>query len=70
MEYSPNLALQLFRVGKLQLYLQDLEDAHRSLSEAQKILEVTHGNEHDIYKDVTLFINQCKEELRVNLEKS
>lgn len=69
-KYSPNLALQLFRVGKLQLYMQDLVEANRYLSEAQDILEVTHGKEHDTYRDVTLFVNQCTEEMRVNLEKS
>jgi len=57
-------------VGKLQLYLQDLDDAQKALSEAQNILEVTHGKDHDLYKEVSLFLSQCKEELRVKLDKS
>ncbi|XP_052251820.1 histone-lysine N-methyltransferase SMYD3-like [Dreissena polymorpha] len=67
---SPNVALQLFMVGKIQLYLQDMTTALKSLEMSRKILAVTHGTEHKIYKDVTLFVEQCREELRVQLEKS
>ncbi|KAH3707805.1 hypothetical protein DPMN_067237 [Dreissena polymorpha] len=57
-------------VGKIQLYLQDMTTALKSLEMSRKILAVTHGTEHKIYKDVTLFVEQCREELRVQLEKS
>ncbi|XP_060555621.1 histone-lysine N-methyltransferase SMYD3-like [Ruditapes philippinarum] len=64
-KYSPNYAIQLFKVGKLQLYVQYMEDAARNLEQAQSILTVTHGANHDINKNVTLFLNQCREEMRV-----
>lgn len=67
-KYSPNLAVQLFKVGKLQLYLQDLDGALELLEQAQSVIEVTHGVDHPIYKDVTLFVNQCREEMRANFE--
>lgn len=67
-KYSPNLAIQLFKVGKLQLYLQDLDGALALLEESQSAIAVTHGTSHELFNNVTLFVNQCREEMRVKLE--
>lgn len=61
--------VQLFKIGKLQLYLQYMKEALRSLEQAQEIIEVTHGKEHDLYSNVTLFVNECREEMRVSIER-
>lgn len=61
--------MQLFKIGKLQLYLQYLKEALRSLEQAQEIIEISHGKDHELYTNVTLFVSECREEMRVNLER-
>ncbi|KAK7491699.1 hypothetical protein BaRGS_00017152 [Batillaria attramentaria] len=58
-EYSPNLALQLMRVGKLQLWLGHIEDARTNLSQAEKIIRVTHGSDFDLYRQLCELLHQC-----------
>ncbi|WAR21468.1 SMYD3-like protein [Mya arenaria] len=70
-EMSPHLAVQLFKVGKLQLYLgDDLKGALQSLERAQNIFKVTQGEGHEILNTLELFVGQCREEMRMKLEKS
>ncbi|KAL4231552.1 hypothetical protein ACF0H5_009133 [Mactra antiquata] len=69
-KYSPHYALELFKVGKLVLYLQNLETALRYLTEAQDIIAVVYGTNHELYNNVNLFMNQCKDELRCNGDKA
>ncbi|XP_035772624.1 histone-lysine N-methyltransferase SMYD3-like [Anopheles albimanus] len=51
--YSPSnplLGLMLANIGKIQLYLGDAKTALSSLHDADKILRVTHGEQHELYK--------------------
>ncbi|KAL5011668.1 hypothetical protein ScPMuIL_010219 [Solemya velum] len=65
---SPNVGVQLMKIGKIQLYLQELGDALVSLHKARSILRLTHGKLHPIYKDLVELLDQCAEEKRHNLQ--
>eukprot|EP00118_Oscarella_pearsei_P009669 m.56400 g.56400 ORF g.56400 m.56400 type:complete len:432 (+) comp34594_c0_seq2:103-1398(+) len=49
--YDPLLAVQLLKVGKLQLHLNMGNDATHSINAALSILEVTHGIDHCLSKE-------------------
>jgi len=69
-EASPQLGLQLYKLGKLQLYLQQLADAQTSLERASHILALTHGPVSGELHGALNCLTQCQEERRVALEKS
>ena len=56
--------------GKIQLFLSMLKEALLSLQEAEKIIQITHGRDHILYKDLQGLLDQCLEEMRVTLEFS
>ena len=64
----PNVGVQLMKIGKLQLYLQQLQEAFVSLQQAEHILMNTHGTEHSLYAELKSLLEQCCEERRVELE--
>lgn len=59
----PSVGIQLFRIGKLQVYLDKLKDGFQSLLQAEAILKVTHGN-HPLVQELRAMIGQTLEELR------
>lgn len=63
---SWNVALHLFTVGRMQLQLKDRTKALKLLKMSRKILAVTHGTEHKIYKRGALTEERCREELRID----
>ena len=58
----PNLAIQLFRIGKLRLFLDDFKGAIEILKETQEILILTHGNEHDLYYTLEKLLYEAQSE--------
>uniref|UniRef100_A0A182NUR0 MYND-type domain-containing protein n=1 Tax=Anopheles dirus TaxID=7168 RepID=A0A182NUR0_9DIPT len=48
----PLLGLTYLKVGKLQLYQCQFAEALKHLQQAGKILRVTHGEQHELYKTV------------------
>ncbi|XP_058059609.1 histone-lysine N-methyltransferase SMYD3 [Anopheles bellator] len=48
--YNPLFGLLLLSVGKIELNFGTVQAALKSLHEAEKILRVTHGEQHDLYK--------------------
>eukprot|EP00057_Strongylocentrotus_purpuratus_P035523 XP_799878.3 PREDICTED: histone-lysine N-methyltransferase SMYD3 [Strongylocentrotus purpuratus] len=46
--YHPSLGIHLLKMGKLLLYLERLQDAREYLTEAESVLEVTHGQQHSL----------------------
>ncbi|XP_055903377.1 histone-lysine N-methyltransferase SMYD3 [Eupeodes corollae] len=49
--WNPLLGLLYVKVAKLQLYEGFFKEAQHNLKEAFKIIEVTHGRDHSLYKD-------------------
>ncbi|XP_061169651.1 histone-lysine N-methyltransferase SMYD3-like [Saccostrea echinata] len=66
--YSPNVGIQLLKLGKIQLYLQNLKEALVYLQQANDILSVTHGRDHTLYKQLIELLDQSQEEMRTRLE--
>ncbi|XP_056009715.1 histone-lysine N-methyltransferase SMYD3-like [Ostrea edulis] len=66
--YSPNVGIQLLKLGKIQLYLQNLKEALRFLQQANDILSVTHGEDHMLHKQLKELLDQTQEEMRSRLE--
>uniref|UniRef100_A0AAG5DLL3 MYND-type domain-containing protein n=1 Tax=Anopheles atroparvus TaxID=41427 RepID=A0AAG5DLL3_ANOAO len=48
--FHPLFGLLLLKVGKMQLYLCQFAEAMKSLHAAEKIVRVTHGEQHDLYR--------------------
>ncbi|XP_041481801.1 histone-lysine N-methyltransferase SMYD3-like [Lytechinus variegatus] len=46
--YHPSLGIHLLKMGKLLLYLERLQEARKYLTEAENVLEVTHGPQHTL----------------------
>ncbi|XP_050389653.2 histone-lysine N-methyltransferase SMYD3 [Patella vulgata] len=61
---TPNLSLQLMKVGKIQLFLEKTEDSLKTLQEAETGLQISHGVEHSLYQALLQLIAQGTEELR------
>ncbi|KAJ7340411.1 SET and MYND domain-containing protein 3 [Desmophyllum pertusum] len=59
----PSVGIQLFRIGKLQVYLDKLKDGFQLLLQAEAILKVTHGN-HPLVQELREMIAQTLDELR------
>ena len=62
---SPQVGIQLMKVGKLQLYLGELAAALKSLHQAQDILWITHGEKHPLCSELSSLKHQCEEEMRM-----
>lgn len=63
--YSPNLGIQLMKVGKIQFYLGQLQDSYQTFTQAENILSVSHGEKHYICGQLKELMNQNCEELRL-----
>lgn len=48
--FHPLFGLLLLKIGKMQLFTKHIKEALTSINESEKILRVTHGEEHDLYK--------------------
>lgn len=48
--FHPLYGLLLLKIGKIQLYLKHVEQALKNINDSEKIIRVTHGEEHDLYK--------------------
>ncbi|XP_076343608.1 histone-lysine N-methyltransferase SMYD3-like [Tachypleus tridentatus] len=68
--YHPNLGIQLFRIGKIELFMERLNAAKKILLQAEKVIAVTHGTKHPIYQDLLKLIDQCQEELNIRKLKN
>ncbi|KAK1891474.1 Histone-lysine N-methyltransferase SMYD3 [Dissostichus eleginoides] len=55
--------VQLMRVGKLQHYLEHIEDALDTFKQAFKIIKLTHGNDHPMTTDLLMKMEECRSEL-------
>lgn len=48
--FHPLYALLLLKLGKIEIYLKHGKEALMNVNESEKILRITHGEEHDLYK--------------------
>lgn len=48
--FHPLFGLLLLKLGKIQIYLKHGKEALTNINNSEKILRVTHGEEHDLYK--------------------
>ncbi|XP_055638073.1 histone-lysine N-methyltransferase SMYD3 [Toxorhynchites rutilus septentrionalis] len=48
--FHPLYGLLLLKIAKIQLYMKHVKQALANLNSSEKILRVTHGEEHDLYK--------------------
>lgn len=53
-DYHPLLGLLHLKYGKILVYKMDLQEALIQLKAAEKILKVTHGGRHPLYKEELL----------------
>lgn len=67
-DYHPCLGIQLFRIGKIQLYLEKIKEADNTLKKAEEILKITHGVNHPLYQELFQLIVQCQQELYLSSE--
>lgn len=65
----PSVGIQLFRIGKLQVYLDKLKEGFQTLLQAEAILKVTHGN-HPLVQELRELIAQTLGELRVEQNRT
>lgn len=49
--FHPLCGLLLLKLGKIQLFLAQPAEALKSIHDGEKILSITHGKEHDLYKN-------------------
>lgn len=49
--FHPLYGIHLLKLGKINLYLECLSEAFSLLKEADKVLRVTHGVDHQLYKE-------------------
>ncbi|XP_055700421.1 histone-lysine N-methyltransferase SMYD3 isoform X2 [Phlebotomus papatasi] len=49
-DFNPLYGLLCLKMGKIELYLEHVKEAREYLLEASKILRVTHGENHSLYK--------------------
>ena len=60
-ENHPLLGLQLLRLGKLEVELNNLSLAASHLQEAFRILMISHGEDHPLFKQELLpLVHQCQ----------
>ncbi|XP_065088448.1 histone-lysine N-methyltransferase SMYD3 isoform X2 [Ochlerotatus camptorhynchus] len=48
--FHPLYGLLLLKIGKIQLFKKHFTEALTNINDSEKILRVTHGEEHDLYK--------------------
>ncbi|XP_060083829.1 histone-lysine N-methyltransferase SMYD3-like [Ylistrum balloti] len=67
---SPHVGIEQMKVGKIQLYLEQSQQALITLQQAATTISITHGKSHPLYEDLAGLIHQCAEEMRAKLEFS
>ncbi|OWF49924.1 histone-lysine N-methyltransferase SMYD3-like [Mizuhopecten yessoensis] len=67
---SPHVGIELMKVGKIQLYLEQCQQALITLQQAETILSITHGRSQPLYEDLSDLIHRCTEEMRVKMQFS
>ncbi|XP_026234801.1 histone-lysine N-methyltransferase SMYD3 [Anabas testudineus] len=55
----PVHGVQLMRVGKLQHYLEHIEDALDTFKQAYQIMKITHGEDHPLTTDLLMKMEEC-----------
>ena len=63
----PMLGIQILKVGKLQLWLEQLPAALQSFTQAGDILKISHGEKHPVYQTSQELRHQCEEQMRIEL---
>lgn len=61
-KHSAMLAMYNLKVGTVHWHLQEIQEAIKHLADAAHGLEITHGTDHNMYKDCTTMIMQCQQE--------
>ncbi|MEQ2256318.1 hypothetical protein ILYODFUR_023028 [Ilyodon furcidens] len=59
----PVHGVQLMRVGKLQHYLEHIEDALDTFKEAFIIMRITHGDDNSLTADLKIRMDECRQEI-------
>ncbi|XP_070847779.1 histone-lysine N-methyltransferase SMYD3 isoform X1 [Chaetodon trifascialis] len=59
----PVHGVQLMRVGKLQHYLEHIEDALDTFRQAYQIMKLTHGDDHAMTTDLLMKMEECRTEM-------
>lgn len=62
--YHPAVGIQLFRIGKLQVYLDKIDEGFESLLQAEAILRVTHGIHHPLVMELREMVAKTLHEVR------
>lgn len=62
-DFNPLLGLLHMKVGKIQLFKNSSRDALHNLNRASDILKITHGEDHNLYRNelVPLLIQAASE---------
>ncbi|XP_073528901.1 histone-lysine N-methyltransferase SMYD3 [Phyllobates terribilis] len=58
--YHPVRAIQIIKVGKLQLHLGILPDAMSTLMQAFQIIKITHGRDHPLTQELMELLGECE----------
>lgn len=59
----PVHGVQLMRVGKLQHYLERLQDAQDTFTQAFQIMKITHGDAHPLTTELLMKMEECHAEM-------
>ncbi|XP_018522253.1 histone-lysine N-methyltransferase SMYD3 isoform X2 [Lates calcarifer] len=59
----PVHGVQLMRIGKLQHYLERIEDALDTFKQAYQIIKLTHGDSHPLTTDLLMKMEECRAEM-------
>ncbi|XP_034732899.1 histone-lysine N-methyltransferase SMYD3 [Etheostoma cragini] len=59
----PVHGVQLMRVGKLQHYLERIEDALDTFKQAYQVIKSTHGDHHPMTTDLLMRMEECRTEM-------
>ncbi|CAJ1048916.1 histone-lysine N-methyltransferase SMYD3 [Xyrichtys novacula] len=59
----PVHGVQLMRVGKLQHYLEHLQDALETFKQAHQIIKITHSDSHPLTTDLLMKMEECRAEI-------
>jgi hypothetical protein len=54
----PLIGINYFKIGKLQLYLEDYENAEINFKNSIEIIEITHGKESGLYQNLYCLLQQ------------
>ncbi|XP_071997291.1 histone-lysine N-methyltransferase SMYD3 isoform X2 [Engystomops pustulosus] len=62
--YHPVRAVQIMKVGKLQLHLGKFPEAMITLKQAFEIMKVTHGRDHGLTQNLLKLLGECEMEMK------